>query len=123
MCPENTELEGNPYPAVEIETPDKLQIVEIQVPAFRKRSTGHTQLPKAKMPGSRSAGGRCQRLIVHVLFFSDVHICSFGPFTPEWRAAGRAEQDRERGDDLGHRQRDENKPANHYVRERPELIP
>ncbi len=82
MCPEKTELEGNPYPAVEIETLNKLQIVEIQVPAFQKRSIRHTQIPQAKMPDPRSAEGWCQRLICARSVLSDVHICSFGPFRP-----------------------------------------
>ena len=82
MCPEKTELEGNPFPAVEIETLNKLQIVEIQVPAFQKRSIRHTQIPQARMPDPRSAEGWCQRLICARSVLSDVHIFSFGPFRP-----------------------------------------
>ena len=84
MRPEETELEGNPDPAVEIETLDKLQIVEIEirVPAFQKRSIGHTQHPQIKMPDPRSADGWRQRLVRACSVLSDVHICSFGPFGP-----------------------------------------
>ncbi|MDE0306948.1 MAG: hypothetical protein OXI87_19015 [Albidovulum sp.] len=89
MCPEKTELEGNPYPAVVIETLYKIQIVEIQAPAFQKRSTGHVQIPQAKMPDPRSAEGRCQRLVCARSVLSDVHICSFGPFTPRNRRSFR----------------------------------
>lgn len=44
MCPEEPELKGNPDPAVEIETLNEFQIVEIQDPAFQKGSIGPNNL-------------------------------------------------------------------------------
>lgn len=82
MYPEKTEQEVNPYPAVEIKSLNKLQIVEIQVRAFEKSSIRHTQIPQSQMPGPRSSKGWRQRLICVRSVLSDAHICSFGPFTP-----------------------------------------